>query len=414
MHAQAPIRTLLSLPRYARIMGINPVTFQSATAGNLFPIRNACADLWWAFSWQNTDHVSRDDLAIAIHSAEVDLADFLGYWPAPVWIAEEEHPYPQGYRKAGAYEYSIGLKSVPLDYGKVLNFGQRGATFVATATVAGGTLVYSDEDGDGFDETATLTIPVTGTTACDYAAFVPGEDGDEEWEIRGARSITISGGNVIFVFDAWLLVQPELQQAYPTAYDPVAINLTDPTVFLQSVDIYYIYNDNSVQGQFLWEPGLYDSCTSSGCSHTTQDACVYVRDHDNSLVVLQPAAYSRGTWTPSAFSDCRQPDKVKIWYQSGLENERYKRGKTCDPLPDDFAYMIAMMATARLERPACSCGNLTALFVKMQEDMAMSGERSFMLSEELMNCPFGTRRGEIEAYRKVSRLKETRVFGVAL
>lgn len=410
-----PTRTLLSLSRYARIMGINPVTFQGATAGAIFPIRNACADLWWQFGWQNTDHVSRDDLAMAIYSAEVDMADFLGYWPAPVWTAAEEHPYPQGYRKAGLYSYSIGLKSVPLHRGKLLEFGSRAVSLVGTATVAGMTLVYSDEDADGFDETATITLPTTLTDACEMGAFFVGYGGDETAEIRSARVVTIAGGTLTMVFDSWLLIDPELQQQYPNSYDPVAIDLTDPASFVTSVEVYRIYTDTTTQGKFYWEPGIYDTCSGTGCGLAEQAACAYVRDEDTGLVVLQPGTYTNGVWGATAFNDCRDPDKVKIWYKSGAESQRYRAGHVCDPLGDDWAQLIAWIATARLERLACSCGNLTALFTKLQEDLAQSGQAgSYFLPEDIANNPFGTHRGEIEAYKRLMRLREARVFGAAL
>jgi len=91
--------TLLSIHRYARIMGINPVHFSGGYGDTIWPImNNSCQDIWVRNSWQYGDMVSREDIARAILDAESDIAHVLGYWPAPKWIEAEVHPYPRFHR----------------------------------------------------------------------------------------------------------------------------------------------------------------------------------------------------------------------------------------------------------------------------------------------------------------------------
>jgi hypothetical protein len=72
------------------------------------------------------------------------------------------------------------------------------------------------------------------------------------------------------------------------------------------------------------------------------------------------------------------------------------------------------MATARLERPFCHCGVLTALAEKLQTDLALTDpDQSYSLPFSLLDNPFGTRRGEMEAWKRVSNYKD-RIVGVAL
>lgn len=55
--------TLLSLPYYAQIMGINPVHFQGAAGDDVWPAGGVCGDVWPRYSWQYADRVSHEDLA---------------------------------------------------------------------------------------------------------------------------------------------------------------------------------------------------------------------------------------------------------------------------------------------------------------------------------------------------------------
>ena len=98
--ARASLPTLLSLDRYASIMGIVPAHFNGAYAPSsgstgVFPISQGCKDVWYQHAWQRFDALSREDLAIAIYDAEKDIEAELGYSPGPKWVTNEVHPYPR-------------------------------------------------------------------------------------------------------------------------------------------------------------------------------------------------------------------------------------------------------------------------------------------------------------------------------
>jgi len=162
--------TLLSLPEYAAVMGVNPVHFAGATAGDIFPIqgggaRNACADVWHRYSWQWVDSVSHYDLAEAIQQTELEIAREMGFWPAPVWIYQEVKQYPKHHRqdvyRIGGRNVRAQMASIKTNFGKIISGGRRALDPLPTATVGGGSLAYTDEDGDGFAETATVSVATT-------------------------------------------------------------------------------------------------------------------------------------------------------------------------------------------------------------------------------------------------------------
>ena len=148
--------TLLSISRAARMLGIAPAHFMGATASSLtpavFPTGSACGDVWPRYDWQKSDQVSHESFANAIKDAEEAIAREIGYWPAPMWIAAEQHTFPRDLFRENIFhvrDVRLFAKGIKLNYGRVISGGRRGATLVDNVRVA-----YSDEDADGLFETA--------------------------------------------------------------------------------------------------------------------------------------------------------------------------------------------------------------------------------------------------------------------
>ena len=99
--------TLLSLPRFARMIGIAPLHFAGATASTLnpqvFPTGSTCGDIWPRYDWQKSDQVSHESLAYAFKDAEETLAKEVGYFASPTWIAGEQKMYPREHFRSGVY-----------------------------------------------------------------------------------------------------------------------------------------------------------------------------------------------------------------------------------------------------------------------------------------------------------------------
>jgi hypothetical protein len=448
--ARASIATLLSLDRYAQIMGVNPVHFAGATAGDFFPLRNRCSDIWTQHSWQYADSVSREDLALAIDQAESDLAGKLGWWPAPRWTYQEFRPYPRHhrrdvYRVTGQNVRGAGI-SLHTRYARVIQAGQRATAPVGTASVAAGTLAYSDADGDGFAERATITLPTALTDAGEVKVYHAGRDAAPEWEIRNPTYRHIGSGSVTIRFWSWQMIDPDLWEFMPTvdnsgenlqAIDLSGLTSTPPvtTSLVQSVEVYREYTPtDQASVLFRWEPtpsnlvldGFCSVCGGTGCAacaFTTQTGCLHVRDAERGVVVPEAATYDAGTgqWAQAEFEGCRDPDSALIWYLSGALDRNWLSGSNLlDPLPQKWANAIAWMATARLERPFCSCGNVSALGRKYQTDLAAVSAtekqaQSYNIDPvTVLQCPFGTRLGEVLAWQMVQNERGRVVRGGAV
>jgi hypothetical protein len=438
--ARADVYTLLPLDTYARIMNLNPLHFNGArlpdvTGGEPFTLAPDWSErpLWHQYGWQNTNIPSRDELARAIQTAEIDIANFLGYWPAPMWISQEVHSYA---RPAHPEMYGSGVnvrgqfKSIKTNFAKIIAVGKRKASLIATATVAGFTLVYSDPNLDGWNTLATITVPTTVTDIHEIKLYFANHGGSQLWEIRPLKSVSISGGSVTITVDSWLLLDPDVVNAIPTG-EVTAINAsTTPTNYVSSVEVrreYVDITDNSATAYWEREPGdnlfgALSCCPVCGglgceaCSLATQDICLAIRNAEAGIVVPASAQYDStdARWEKLCWTQGREPDQVKIWYKSGLLSEQWLQGYY-DEIDSSMARTIAILATARLGFQPRAESGLSGMIDFWQRNLAESGQNltTVFTPQEILNNPFGTREGEVQAFRALSKLRERKISSYA-
>jgi hypothetical protein len=409
-------------------LGVNPVHFQGGIGEEVFPLgSNSCNDLWPRHNWQQPDRVSHEEIAYAIQDAEIEIAQVLGYFPAPFWIAQEVHQwqrwYRQDFQRVNGRDVTGRRVGLQTRFGKIISAGQRAVTYIGTATTTGNSLTYSDADGDGFIDRATVEMPTDETNICELKVYHVGTGGNQRWEIRPAREKSISSGTATFIFPAWLFIDPDIQSRYPTTERFRGINLDTTDNYVTSVDVYREYNDTTAQSaELFWEPATHSSfgcstCGGSGCTAcvlTSQDGCIHIREAQNGLVVPTPATYSDGAWSSACFAGCRDPDEVKIWYYAGALDNLNLRGSTCNVLPPRMERAIAWLATTKLIKPMCACPHVTAVYRRLQVDLMLSGTESYQVSEDDLNNPFGTQYGSVMAWKYIHNVAEHILKGVAV
>jgi len=424
--ARASTDTLLSLDRYAAILGYAPTSFNSGASDVIFPGDLACRSLW-QYEWQDHDAVSREEIAREIAIAEQDIANYMGWWPAPRWIAQDVKMFPRFHRpeyyNVGGLNVRFQLKGIKTKYGKIIEPGQRAVTAIDT-TVAP---VFTDDDGDTFDETVTVTAATTLTDECEIKVYFEGHDGDPEWEIRPARTKGIAGGVFTATFYAWQFIDPDLWEAFPTHADggtPV-VPLDAAGSYVTNVEIYREYNDTTAtSAEFYWEAepsslgaGSCLFCSGTGCVHcalTVQSGCATIRNAELGMLIAAPGTYDddEGAWVSASWSVCRDPDEIKLYYYCGNLSELNLAGRRCSGLSDQWARIIAFLATARLRRPLCDCSGVSSLVDWLQTDLARgTREETYTVLWDDLSNPFGTRRGEMEAFRHCRSLEPGRQTG---
>src|SRR5689334_9771964 len=252
---RASIPTLLPLDTWAKVMGVNPWEFNQIGTG--FPVSNAaqCNHVWFQHSWQQ-DFLSREEIAKCIDMAEDMIAQELTFYPAPKYILNEVQQYPRPYNRelyAGGRTWRGQQKSVELNWHKV----QGGGTLARTLINAGTGVVLSDTDGDGINDTFTLTQATTATDPNEVALYFAvadrnNADVDETWRIRPVK-VAIAGGTATVTGHSSLLVVPDL--TFRT--DAAVLDVTTSGNYVTTLDVYRLYtNDDtttSQQGNAIWE-----------------------------------------------------------------------------------------------------------------------------------------------------------------
>lgn len=412
--AKASTPTLLSLDRFAKILGINPVHFNGGSGDPVWPRAGACDETWVQHPWQTMRTISREELAREIRGSEDEIARQLGFDCAPTWHIQEQHPWPASWSRTDNFLHFDTRHNQPglhLGRRKIISGGRRGLTLIGSPTP-----VFSDPDSDGFEELATITVATALTDPSEIKVYFSNtiDPGGRAWEIRPTKTKTISGGNVIIEVDSWLLLDPALWEAFPIATEKIDINVYLAGSYVTQVDVYREYNDVSqVASELRWRSQCL-LCTGSGCAACdplTQNGCMAVLDAEKGLVNPKPATYTSGAWAADTWSSTTRPETIKFWYYSGEVSQDYLGGLTesnrriTEPLSDYWAEAIAWLTAARLPGKLCTCSNVEAMVSAMQTDLLLNkretGARFIPAVSRVHTNPFGWRYGEVRAWARV-------------
>ena len=405
MMAYAKTRTLIPLDNFATILQIDPIHFNSIVTA-LRPNRSACDSMFTQHDWQFVGKVSRESIAQAIRQAEDTVASYLGYFPVPTWVEEEEHALTRPFKPELTYTFNVDVRgkrqSVVTNRGYFIEGGRKAKTLIQ----AGSAVVYSDPDGDGYNDTATVTVVTTITEPSEIAVYYPSKSGADIWEIRPI-TVSFGAGVATITFKKYqspleVLIE-ELADSPGDGYR--AIDGDVDANFLTTVDVYRVYNDPSQQLVFLTE----DYCISCGgtgctaCNGYSETGCMYVRDIRNGIVAVSRSNWDAATesFTQAEFTYCHMPDKVHIWYRAGLQD------KTLDvpliQMDPSWERLIVYYAITLLDTEIEGCENLKRTVSYMRQDLARPMTNgAFAMTARDLDCPLGTSRAGLQLWKKIT------------
>jgi len=397
MRASTPSQ--VSLAQFAKILGLDPMHFAGGYS-TLRPRGGDCHDIWRQYQWQEHGKASREEIARALYKAEEDVAYLLGYWPAWKWIADERYALARWQEYPNLREIRITAK-----WSHMISGGAEAVADIDAGDVARGADI--DTDGDGFAETAVFTIDNVLATweldeirACfkEYAVLdaancrtdPSSESYDEAWEVRPLRLIR-AGTTVTAYIPVWHLFRPQLSEAL----DADHIDADAAGSYVDTLGFYRVYNDPSSQAQFMWGTDCYNNAS---CAWATQTGCMRAPDPRNGIVAVGPGAYDEDTelYTATNWTQGVVPDAVRLWYMAGLP-------RPAPGLVDHtMARLITQVACARLDYPACTCGNVQTLVAEWRENAAKATrERQYTFTADMISNPLGMRVGEVLAYQSL-------------
>lgn len=398
----------LSLYRYARIMNINPVHLSTsgdislADGSVLFPL-DGSGRFYQQRPYFQSEHVSREEIVEEIAYAESQVEDFLRTFVAPKWVSGEPVDLKNHYLPGVGYTvYDIKnarVKYLP-KWGSIISGGQRGSYAIAESVP----VVFSDPDGDGFNELATISFALDyeDTSLYEVKCYFAGYNGSPQYEIRPPLTKSKSGANVEITVETWKLINPVLYERYPTNDGNRIISLLEAGNIVASVDIYRKYNSrSSSHATFFYET------SDSVFDDSEQDGYIKVSDPNLNTVQIIPATYNSdlGTWERAPILGTLR--NIKINYYSGFSYRPQFGTNFWDELHPDLAQAIAYIATSRLSRPLAGKADTVALSTMLQEDYGASKQGSYrFVTNDIEQSPFGTRAGEVYAWRRLMHFQQ--------
>lgn len=403
--ARANTYTWLPLDRFFELMGIHPLHANQFTSA-LIVSQSYCGDTWYQYDWMHADRTSRESIAMAIKQAEDKISEFVGFNLIPDWEIDERQ---RTTRPVSPEIFSYGVqprwtaKSITVNKGWVLTGGMQAKTLIQ----AGVAITRSDEDGDGYKETAIVTVATSVTDTDEIRVYFPGMGGEDIWEIRPLKSVDIVAGVATIEFRSWQIPDPDL-------WETMVLSTIDADVdanYIPTIDVYRVYNDPSKMVQFLWE-GIPNTCGCGDegcaeCSKYSQNGCLSVRNERLGQFMYRPATYDSdtGQYQSTEWVMSREPEAMRLWYLAGWQNEKLPR-----PLVQMDYYWepaVAYYAASLLERPICGCNNAAEFVKTWMEDLARVGtDHSWQTTASQQDNTFGSRRGAIYAY---NRAKDRRI-----
>lgn len=401
--ARANTVTKLSLDEYARLMGLNPLHFNGVVINEMQ--RTPCDTAWYQYPWQKGG-TSREEIAEAIEQAESMIELQLRSRLLPTWQVDERVLTARGPRpelvRIGSTDLRGYRQTVRAGWGRFISGGIRKATLVQAAAP----IVYDNTVLPAtYNNRATVTVAVPqGTAPCSVCVYYPGHAGAEAWRIRPVV-VDVTGLVATITFRRQQAVAEALLESMDVAADSnqrLAIGSVDAS-FLTAVDVYTVVNDPSTQASLLWAPPGVDCSSDDLSAFSTQTAALMLAS-DPALSVLSyiPAEWDAATskYTGVYPASWNEPDQIRLYYLAGLEAQ----GVACSRWEMDpaWAYTVAVLASALLSKPPCGCQ--TEVFGRWQTDLAFVGGAEqiskYDVSRADLDCPFGTRLGQVYAYRR--------------
>lgn len=389
--------THLSVYEWARIMGINPLHVMGV---QISQIDQQCSGAWYRWNWQQAGRVSREDVITAIAQAEQDIERTLGYRLLPQWEVDEWQPMPQpsdhrmfNLSNTDARGFRLGTTA---HWGHFVSGGIRSQELVA----ADADVTYTNTRPPAtYLNRATVTVATEALDPAEIAVYYPDHGGDEHWRIRPVE-VAISNGTATITFPRELAVVESREDTMELGAELRPTPGTEDDQFLETVDVYRVYNDPQQQAQLVWEPRANWCGELEPSAYTVQPASIHLTG-DPRLSMLR---FAPSTWDPDEFRYTaaslavgRSPDLVRIYYLAGLR-DRTQRTPLLTMAPE-WARTVAYYATALLDCTPCPCFENS--YKNWRLDLGDPGAKGRQLSDVDMASPFGLRQGAIHAWRRV-------------
>lgn len=409
-------KPLLPLLTWFELMGFNPLySFQLASA-DLIPYPPGCNPVVFQHAYQNADAAGRDQITEAIRTAEGMLQKELRFAVGPQFECDEMS-FPHFFDRTQHFTASIDTEGrwegFQLANGWLRNIGTQKLTLIEPAAQ----ITRKDFDGDGVLEgweIASVPKPAGMTDPAQILAFFTDADRYDDtaeadrWQIEPITVIVNDDDTLTIRGSVANIVKPVLYQGF-TARTPY-LDVASAGTFVEWLELYMQTVDTTQMGEFVWETRpmgcgecpqqiMWPAFYADPAAYATLPFRATIRDAERGWIAGSTAHQVAGgdgwawrMWQGLGY----QPSIVRVNYLAGYPTE----GRN---LNQSMRLTVARLAAAELNSPICACKAAHRELFRWQEDLAQQSERSFRVSQEDLNNPFGTRRGHVDAWKQIQR-----------
>lgn len=411
----------LTIEKWRGIMQYHPYFFYQLANNSNMKIGTGCNQLVREYDWQTADMVGRVDIRRAIDTAIEKLTDELDYSPYPRYFEEVHSLNYHAFR-------GRGCAMVRLDRGKVIDFGVEAFELQTTPNIGAG-----PQDDGGWNINDNWILSYDGSTVDLDNLYAYPADADLPILERLTQADTLPKCRHLIPLVRWTLDNSDPDNPSVNIWGEALGRGVKPILYENPTQTGSEALDPATAGNFISEPRIYRrytngdgvttatataifefdnacGCAGCGCDGTsvpyTRLGKVTSFDPRTGEVLVYPATFNAETevWTPGEFCGCHFPDRVRIRYYAGDEDN-----------PCKWDEPVARLAAAELARPICGCETANRELARWQFDLARSAganDEQYVLSPGDLDNPFGTRRGHVEAWKHVLRLGLARAIAL--
>ena len=426
---------IFPLDEFRRMIGYHPWHFWGLADGDDLKVDSNCNTVIPEYPWQRSQSQSRQDIRDALLNAEARLREQLVFSVGRRFVTETIK-FPRPNSAGHQFNYSIDGNGRWL--GLRLSEGYVRALGVETYSVvsAGVTAVASDQDGDGVNETFTVTVNTAVTDPDELGVYftsadrLDGEGVSERYRIQPVH-VKIASGVATITGRRWLLVKPKNYEAVTAGN---GLNPTTDGVLATTVDVYRRYcnqagtTEDTAQALLVWETDPYpvwaESSTLSFTDSSLDPAATAVaiarggvRSSRLGEVYLGRANYSSDNenWVAVDWGSYRQPDRVIVRYEAGADLRGTESDSKLDRLRGVWPAIVFRLACAEMKQRPMGCDDASQNLYRWQFDRSLTGGaggEQYRVSNRDLDCPWGTAAGALYAWHQVNNLRVTRAFSM--
>lgn len=385
--------TKTNINTFAEWMNIHPLSFNNLDLSSCFDDFTAICAFWNQYPYNNPVFLSRETLAKTLMLSEAKVENVVNTTIRPTFIMGETKSYLDNeyFDKSRRTQMPITSQKFMTNYMNIDGFGQKKLELIESDVIVS----YHDDDFDTIYELARSTIDVTNVDNFDsknIKVYYQGHFGDPKYEIR-FTVVSVIDNILTITMNFYEMLR--LENIFTTSFvRQRALSACNQNLFQQLIDVGYETLDTTMPHGKIYFTDL--GCTN-GCEESFVYFCATILDEHLGIFSIIPKEIDEEGHLIINSSVCISGRITRIEYNYHTY--------TNDELLQEAVFVLT---AANLPLNLCNCDCIHSYLEHLQVDTALrTKESNFTIPFSLMGNEFGSKVGELEAYKLVQFYLET-------